>query len=153
MPEEQIASETQSNEPQVEEFPTLQKKKSKKWLWVLIALIALVLIGVGIWLITKKPPTQPSNEPTDQATAAAKPKPKEEAKNPRTKVAYYTWKASIFDADIWVLDVVTKRNLRITNDGGGEAYNIDPVFTDEDSFTHLKCLPFNKCELWKVDLT
>ncbi|OGY21702.1 MAG: hypothetical protein A2113_04060 [Candidatus Woykebacteria bacterium GWA1_44_8] len=146
MPEEQTTAEQQASQTQVPQQINIESpKRSKKVLWILIALIALVLVGVGIWLIVKKPPTESSKEPAKQATSTAKPKEKE-TKPERTKFAYTD------KGNIWVLDVVTKKKAQVTKDGSDEIYNSQPIFFDENSFTHLKCKS-EKCELWRVDFS
>ncbi len=140
---EQTAAEPQVGQPQVN-MP--EKKKSKKWLWALLAFIVVVLVGMGIWLLLRNPPQPPSEQPQKQTTPSAKPTP--EMKKERTKVAYED------GGNIWVLDVVTREKMQITKDAGEDVHYRDPGAVEEDSFTYLRCASYLECkELWRVDVT
>jgi dipeptidyl aminopeptidase/acylaminoacyl peptidase len=144
MPEENPPEPVTTEKPaQPQQTPPESTKKSqKKLLWILVGFVVLILVGVGVWYLLRNQTETPFKTPQKKTTSAATP----EVKKERTKVAYTD------GGDIWVLDVETKQKMQITSDGEEHNYNSDPVFVDEDSFTHLKCTS-SKCELWQVDMT
>jgi|GEM_PF-6688640 len=77
MPEDQVLP-TQPNQSQVEQFPTLEKKKPINWkvvlLGVLIGLILIAVIGITFWYLTKpKESGNSSTNTTKTSTTSAKP--------------------------------------------------------------------------------
>jgi len=76
MPEETGASENQENQaPPTQVLNIEPKKPSKKIIWILLAIPALILIGLGAWLIVKNPSPNPSKSSLKETTPSAKVQP------------------------------------------------------------------------------
>ncbi|OGY21643.1 MAG: hypothetical protein A2126_03230 [Candidatus Woykebacteria bacterium GWB1_45_5] len=110
MPENQ-AVPIQSDQPKTEQFPSLEKKKSKKWLWILLStILILILIGVGVWLLLKNPPNPTSKESGEQATSSAKPISKGDSKIIYSKLML---NQPTNRAGIWDYDLKTKKERQL----------------------------------------
>ncbi|OGY21854.1 MAG: hypothetical protein A2113_00815 [Candidatus Woykebacteria bacterium GWA1_44_8] len=116
MSEEKIASETHLNQSQVEESPTLQKKKPKKWLLIsLVGALFLLLVGIGIWVWLAKPfskegPKSTSSQPS--ATSSAK---TVDTKEKETKINRFVYTKG---SDIYSMKVDGTDELKLASSYG-----------------------------------